>query len=88
MSDWAKQNKTTCVYFEAFDEQWKNPIDPQHSENHFGLFTIEGKAKFSLWNFLDQGALEGLGRGDTPIEKTFQGNKEQLLSTLLTPPKK
>jgi exo-beta-1,3-glucanase (GH17 family) len=88
MSDWAKQNKTTCVYFEAFDEQWKNPIDPQHSENHFGLFTIEGKAKFSLWNFLDQGALEGLGRGNTPIEKTFQGNKEQLLSTLLTPPKK
>lgn len=88
MSDWAVKNKTTCVFFEAFDEQWKNSNDPAHSENHFGMFTTEGKAKFVLWEFLDDGTLNDFGRENTPIRKTFEGNKNQLLSSVLIPPKK
>ena len=85
MSDWATQNKITCVFFEAFDESWKNPDDPIHSENHFGLFTIDGKAKFALWEFHDNGTFENLSRGKNLIQKTFKGNKKQLFSSVLTP---
>ena len=88
MSDWATQNKITCVFFEAFDESWKNPDDPIHSENHFGLFTIDGKAKFALWEFHDNGTFENLSRGKKPIQKTFQGNKKQLFSSVLKPTEK
>lgn len=85
MSDWSAQKKITCVFFEAFDESWKNVNESQHSENHFGLFTTDGKAKFALWEFFDNGTLDGHSRGKNPIQKTFQGNKNQLLSTVLNP---
>ena len=88
ITNWAKQNKINCIFFSAFDEAWKNPGDPHHSENHFGLFTTEGKAKFALWRYLDNGTLIGFSRGKKPIKKTFQGNQKQLLSSILIPAKK
>ena len=88
INNWAEQNKINCIFFAAFDEAWKNPLDPQHSENHFGLFTTEGKAKFALWKSIDNGTLVGFSRGKKPLQKTFQGNEKQLLSSVLTPVEK
>jgi exo-beta-1,3-glucanase (GH17 family) len=85
MRDWTKQKGIACFYFEAFDENWKDAQNPGGSENHFGLFTIDGQAKYALWDLVDQGVFEGLGRGGNPISKTFDGNKEALLQEVLIP---
>ena len=82
---WTTQAKLSCFYFEAFDEQWKDPTNPGGSENHFGLFTIDGKAKYALWHLVDQGVFKGLTRGGNSIRKTFDGNKNQLLLEVETP---
>ena len=81
MHAWAKENKITCFYFSAFDEPWKDPNGLDASENNFGLFTVDGKAKFALWPLVDQGVFKGLRREEngTEIGKTFNGE----LSTLL-----
>ena len=81
MRAWAKENKITCFYFSAFDEPWKDPNGLDASENNFGLFTVDGKAKFALWPLVDQGVFKGLRREEngTEIGKTFNGE----LSTLL-----
>ena len=83
-------NKTaegiSCFYFEAFDEQWKDPNHPDGSENHFGLFTVEGKAKYPLWEQVDNGVFNNLTRGGNPIEKTYKGNFEALLKDSNIPP--
>ena len=52
----------------------ENPIDPEHSENNFGLFTSDGKAKFAIWKFIDNQKLSGLSRGK-PNTKTSKGMK-------------
>lgn len=83
--DWTNKEKITCFYFEAFDERWKDAHNPQGSENHFGLFTIEGKAKYALWNQVDQGKFKGLTRDGNAIEKTFNGNQKHLLKTVQLP---
>ena len=73
---WTHDNKLTCVYFSAFDEIWKDPNGPMASENNFGLFTVEGKAKYALWSLVNQGLFDGLSReGDgSSVQKTFEGN--------------
>ena len=38
----------SCFYFSAFDEPWKDSQNENGSENHFGLFTIHGEAKYPL----------------------------------------
>ncbi len=88
MREWTRKNNISCFYFEAFDEQWKDASNPQGSENHFGLFTINGKAKYGLWNLVDDNAFEGLTRNGKPISKTYDGNKEQLLKAVKLPPVK
>ncbi len=85
MREWTNQEKITCFYFEAFDEQWKDANNPKGSENHFGLFTIDGKAKYALWQKVDQGLYKNLTRDGRPIEKTYKGNKEELLKTVELP---
>jgi len=87
MRDWTKQANMACFYFEAFDENWKDAQNPQGSENHFGLFTIDGKAKYALWGLVDQGVFKGLSRHGNPISKTFNGNKTDVLKTVLVPNK-
>jgi exo-beta-1,3-glucanase (GH17 family) len=88
MRAWTNEAGISCFYFEAFDEHWKDAQNPGGSENHFGLFTIEGKAKYALWELVDQGVFEGLGRNGQPITKTYGGNESALLETVALPPVK
>jgi len=84
--EWTNKTGVSCFYFEAFDEQWKDAENPQGSENHFGLFTIDGKAKYPIWDMVDQGVFEGLTRNGNPITKTYDGNKDELMKDVLVPP--
>lgn len=88
MRAWTNKEKITCFYFEAFNEPWKDSQNPKGSENHFGIFTVDGKAKFTLWNSVDDKVFTNLKRNGQPIEKTFSGNKELVMRTVLAPPKK
>jgi len=53
--DWTAEAGISCFYFEAFNEPWKDAHNPKGSENHFGLFTVDGKAKYALWEMVDHG---------------------------------
>ena len=75
---WTQEARISCFFFEAFDEPWKSAANPKDSENHFGLFTAAGHAKYALWPLVDQGAFNGLSRDGRPIEKTYQGNENEL----------
>ena len=79
MRDWTNKADISCFYFEAFNEPWKDAHNQKGSENHFGLFTVDGKAKFALWDLVDKGAFEGLTRDGNLITKTYEGNKEELI---------
>jgi exo-beta-1,3-glucanase (GH17 family) len=41
LTGWARENKVTVFFFEAFDEPWKGT----GTEGHWGLFTVDRKAK-------------------------------------------
>ena len=86
MRDWSNKAGISCFYFEAFDEPWKAANNPLNEENHFGLFTVDGQAKYALWDMVDQGRFEGLTRGGRPITKTYGGYKEALMKDVLVPP--
>jgi exo-beta-1,3-glucanase (GH17 family) len=86
--DWSNENNVSCFYFEAIDEPWKDYHNPRGSENHFGLFTVDGKAKYVLWNEVDKGTFEGLKRGDNKITKTYDGKLSDLLLEVNMPPVK
>ena len=75
MREWTQENNISCFFFEAFDEQWKDSNNPNGSENHFGLFTIDGQAKYALWPSVDKGVFKGLSRDGNSIKKTHKGNK-------------
>ncbi len=86
MREWTNTAGISCFYFEAFDEPWKDAKNPGGSENHFGLFTVDGKAKYPIWDLVDQGIFKGLTRGGNEITKTYNGVKEDLMAEVLTPP--
>ncbi|MBT8264404.1 MAG: glycosyl hydrolase family 17 [Muriicola sp.] len=86
MREWTNEAGISCFYFEAFNEQWKDAHNKKGSENHFGLFTIEGQAKYALWDLVDQGVFEGLTRNGNPITKTYDGNKEAMMEDVLVTP--
>lgn len=86
--EWTRKSKISCFYFEAFDEQWKDATNPQGSENHFGLFTLNGKAKYGLWELVDQDVFAGLTRNGHLISKTYNGNTNQLMQAVQLPPVK
>ncbi len=85
MREWTSKNNISCFFFEAFDEIWKDASNSQGSENHFGLFTIDGKAKYALWSSVDEGIFSGLTRDGNTIEKTFNGSEQNLLDSVLPP---
>lgn len=85
MRDWTNDAGLTCFYFQIFNEQWKDAHNPLGSENHFGLITLNGEAKYALWDLVDQGKFDGLTRNGHPITKTFNGNEEELMKTVLAP---
>jgi len=86
MRDWTNEAGLSCFYFEAFNEPWKDPKNKNGSENHFGLFTVDGQAKYALWDLVDSGVFDGLSRGGKPVTKTFEGDKEALMKSVLVPP--
>lgn len=85
LRDWTNKEGISCFYFEAFDEQWKDAQNANGSENHFGLFTTKGEAKFPIWNLVDKGIFEGLSRNQHPITKTYDGDYETLMEEVLVP---
>lgn len=86
MRKWTDKQKISCFFFEAFDESWKDKANQKGSENHFGLFTIDGKAKYALWNQIESGVFKSLKRDGNSIEKTFSGKVDLLKKTVLIPP--
>ena len=85
MREWTTQKGMSCFYFEAFDENWKDIVNPDGSENYFGLFTINGKAKFVFWDMVDKGVFKGLKRNGNPIVKTYNGDKSLLMDDVMVP---
>ncbi|MEO0731438.1 MAG: glycosyl hydrolase family 17 protein [Bacteroidota bacterium] len=85
LREWTREAGISCFYFEAFDEDWKDAANPGGSENHFGLFTIDGRAKYPIWSQVDMGAFTGLGRNGKPVTKTFGGDEAALLEAVTVP---
>ena len=85
LREWTNKEGISCFYFEAFDEQWKDVQNPNGSENHFGLINLNGEAKYPLWDLVDKGIFKGLKRNGKQITKTFNGNKIELMKTVLVP---
>ena len=86
ISDICYSMSLTCFYFSAFDEPWKDTTNENGSENHFGLFTVDGEAKYTLWEQVDKGVFKNLTRGGNQITKTYDGNFEILLNASNIPP--
>ena len=86
MRAWTDSDSISCFFFEAFNEKWKDDTHRNGSENHFGLFTIDGQAKYTLWDELDSGLFNGLERNGHPISKTYNGNSEDLFKDVFPPP--
>lgn len=86
MRDWTNSEGMSCFYFEAFDEKWKDAQNPLGSENHFGLITTDGRAKYVLWDAVDKGVFNGLTRNGNKITKSLKGDSEALLESILTIP--
>ncbi|MEO1513420.1 MAG: glycosyl hydrolase family 17 protein [Bacteroidota bacterium] len=88
MREWTNTEGISCFYFEAFNEPWKDAANPGGSENHFGLLTVDGKAKYAVWDMVDKGAFEGLARNGNAISKTYDGDLQKLLDDTQLPPLK
>jgi len=86
MRDWTNEAGMSCFYFEGFDEPWKGGENPGNSEKHFGLFTVDGKAKYALWDEVDKGTFKGLTRNGNPITKTYNGDKDVMMKNVLVAP--
>lgn len=87
MRTWTAKEGISCFFFEAFDEIWKDSKNPNGSENHFGILTVDGKAKYALWDKVDKGIFNMLKRNGNSIQKTFNGNKTELMKTVQIPPR-
>ena len=83
---WTDAEGISLFFFEAFDEQWKNADSPDHSENHFGLVTLDNELKYTLWGAFDEGRFAGLTRDGKPLKKSFSGERESLLASAVAPP--
>lgn len=84
--EWSEENGVSVFYFEAFDEKWKDAQNQLGSENHFGLINLQSQAKYVLWDEVDAGVFDGLTRDGMPITKTFDGDIDSLMNTVLVPP--
>ena len=82
INDWAKANGISVFFFEAFDEAWKDFNNPSGSENHFGLFTLQGKAKYAVWSQYDLDALSVYSRDGKRLNKTYNGVADSLKSNV------
>ena len=78
LREWTSNMGISCFYFEAFNEKWKDAHNQKGSENHFGLFKINGEAKYPIWDLVDKGIFKGLKRNGNTITKTYNGNMAAL----------
>ncbi|MBX2844577.1 MAG: glycosyl hydrolase family 17 [Saprospiraceae bacterium] len=78
MRDWTNESNISCFYFEAFDEPWKGGDSPGDSEKHFGLFTVDGQAKYAIWDLVDARTFDGLSRDGQPITKSLDGDEKKV----------
>ncbi|MBT8326115.1 MAG: glycosyl hydrolase family 17 [Bacteroidia bacterium] len=85
MRKWTNKSGISCFYFEAFDEKWKAAHSAGNSENQFGLFKINGEAKYAVWDLVDKGVFDGLTRNGNAIKKTYSGNLNELLEEVELP---
>ena len=85
MREWTQSSGISCFYFEAFDEPWKSAANPTDSENHFGLFTQDGEAKYAIWSPVEEGGFDGLTRDGHEIRPTYDGQRELLDRHVLNP---
>lgn len=85
---WTDKEGISCFYFEAFNEKWKDAQNPSGSENHFGLFKINGEAKYAIWDLVDKETFKGLTRDGNPVKKTYNGDLMKLLDEVELPPMK
>ena len=85
MREWTQSAGISCFFFEAFDEPWKSAGNPTDSENHFGLFSVNGEAKFALWPLVEQGVFDGMTRNGHTIKSTYDGQRELLDRHVLRP---
>ena len=85
MREWTQSAGISCFFFEAFDEPWKSAGNPTDSENHFGLFSVNGEAKFALWPLVEQGVFDGMTRNGHTIKSTYDGQRELLNRHVLRP---
>lgn len=83
--EWTNEASISCFFFEAFDEPWKDAANPLGSENHFGLFTKSGEAKYVLWDQVEKGIFKGISRGSTAIQKSYNGQLDSLLEKVEVP---
>jgi exo-beta-1,3-glucanase (GH17 family) len=65
LTDWARENRVTVFFFEAFDEPWKGT----GTEGHWGLFTVDRRAK---------PVMQGLYPDLVPDGPTSPGYPEQI----------
>lgn len=86
ITDYCKSNGMACFYFEAFDEPWKDGKNAGGSENHFGLFTVDGQAKMPVWSLVDEGLLTGYSRGGSSVKKTLGGDASKAIALSPYPP--
>ena len=86
MREWTNEAGISCFYFEAFNEPWKDAHNKKGSENHFGLITVDGQAKFALWDAVDEGTFKGLTRNGNTITKSYGGDKNAMMQDVLVPP--
>ncbi|MEM9525855.1 MAG: glycosyl hydrolase family 17 protein [Bacteroidota bacterium] len=87
LREWTDTAGISCFFFEAFDEPWKDAANAGGSENHFGLFTVDGKAKYAIWPLVDAKVFEGLSRDGNAISKTYNGDEAALMESVAVPPR-
>jgi len=85
MRNWTQEAGISCFYFEAFNEPWKSSANPTDSENHFGLFKVDGEAKHALWPLVEDGVFDGLTRDGHRITRSYAGQRDMLDRHVLDP---
>ena len=85
MRNWTQESGISCFYFEAFNEPWKSSANPTDSENHFGLFKVDGQAKYALWPLVEDGVFDDLTRDGHSITRTYAGQRDMLDRHVLDP---
>ncbi len=85
MTMWTEKENVSCFYFEAFDEPWKDAKNSNGSENHFGFFTVDGQAKYIIWEEVNNSLKTKPGRNGKEIEKTYGGDFNALKAEILLP---